>query len=61
LLGSGLLALAIGLGRSLESYAVTGAVGDSPTFALIDVTALVDWTIQRRETAGSDDHDRASL
>mgnify|MGYP000397321614 CR=1 FL=1 len=50
-LGGGLLAVAIGLGQTTESYAATGAVGDGPTLALVGVAALVYWAVRRRERA----------
>lgn len=61
-LGGGLLALAIGVGQTVESYAATGTIGDGPTLALVGVAALVYWTIRRRQSVGvADDRDRASL
>ena len=60
-LGGGLLALAVGLGQTVEVYVASGAVGDGPTLALVGVAALVYWAIRRREsTAVSDDRDRDS-
>jgi hypothetical protein len=50
-LGGGLLALAVGLGGTVESYAATGVVGDGPTLALVGVAALVYWSVRRRESA----------
>jgi hypothetical protein len=61
-LGGGLLALAVGVEQTVQSYTATGAVGDGPTLALVGVAALVYWTIRRRESKRvADDRDRASL